>query len=128
MDKACPISYSINYIPSDLGKKIGIKDLGIKPLLNVLEEKYKIKVARGSQIIEATIADSRLASLLEVMTGAPLLKIERSVFDKRDKPVEYLLIFYRSDMYHFSVNLLRKKSKSKSRWDYTRAGHLSKLP
>ena len=126
--KACPISYSVNYIPPELGKKIEIKDLSFKPLLNVLEEKCKVEIERGSQIIEATIADSRIASLLRVMTGAPLLKIERVVFDKRDKPVEYISVLYRSDKYYFSVNLLRKKSKSKARWDYAKASRLSKMP
>jgi GntR family transcriptional regulator len=119
--KKSPISYLINYVPFELGKKIRIKDLTFKPLLNVLEEKFKIEVGKGNQIIEATIADSRIASLLEVMTGAPLLKIERISFDKKDKPLEYVFILYRSDKYCFSVNLFRKKSKSKARWDYAKA-------
>ena len=77
--------------PSDLGKKISIRDLTIHPILNILEKKCKVKIERGSQIIEATIADSRVASLLDVMTGSPLLKIERTVFDMKDRPVEYHL-------------------------------------
>ncbi len=126
--KGCPVSYSVSYIPPELGKRIRIKDLRFKTLLNVLEEKYKVEIGRGGQIIEATIADSRIASLLKIMTGAPLLKIERAVFDTKDKPVEYIFILYRSDRYYFSVNLLRKKSKSKGRWDYARADNLSKMP
>ena len=116
--KGSPVSYSLTYIPSDLGKKINIRDLTFQPILDVLEKKCKIKIGRGFQIIEATVADSRIASFLEVMTGAPLLKIERTVFDIKNRPLEYISILYRSDRYHYSVELVRKRSESKARWDY----------
>ena len=116
--KGLPISYTISYIPSDLGKKIDIKDLTFQPILNVLEKKCKVKIGRGFQIIEATVADSQIASFLDVMTGAPLLKIERMVFDTKNRPVENISIFYRSDRYHYTVDLMRKRSESKGQWDY----------
>jgi len=116
--KGSPVSYTISYLPPDLGKKISIKDLTFQPILNLLENKCKVRIGRGTQIIEATIADSRVSSFLEVMTGAPLLKIERVVFDIKDRPVEYILILYRSDRYHYTVDLVRKRSESKIRWDY----------
>jgi GntR family transcriptional regulator len=116
--KGQPISYAISYIPSDLGEKISIKDLTVQPLLNVLEDKCKMKIVKGSQIIEATLADPRVASFLEVMTGAPLLKMERVVFDTRNRPIEYVLILYRSDRYHYNVDFIRKRSEAEARWDY----------
>ncbi len=119
--KKSAISYSLTYIPPDLGKKICQQDLTIQPLLNVLEKRCKVSIERGSQIIEATVADSHTASLLNVMTGSPLLKIERTVFDRHNRPVEYISIFYRSDRYHYSVDLIRKGSESKVRWDYMKA-------
>jgi GntR family transcriptional regulator len=117
-----PISYTLSYIPPDLGKKINIRDLTIHPILNLLEKKCRVKIERGTQIIEATVADSRVASLLEVMTGSPLLKIERMVFDASERPVEYISILYRSDRYHYSVDLVRRGSESKGRWDYMKSG------
>lgn len=126
--QGAPISYTLSYIPPDLGAKINIKDLTIHPILNLLEKKCKLKITRGTQIIEATVADSRVASLLDVMTGAPLLKIERTVFDSSDRPVEYISILYRSDRYHYSVDLVRKGSESKGRWDYLKTGKGSMGP
>ena len=117
--KGQPMSYTVSFIPSDLGAKINIKDLVIQPLMNVLEDKCKIKIVKGSQVIGATLADARVASFLEVMTGSPLLKIERVAFDARNRPVEYISILYRSDRYHFNVDFTRKRSESKTRWDYT---------
>lgn len=116
--KGAPVSYTVSYIPSDLAKKISIKDLTIQPILNVLEKKCKVKISKGFQTIDATVADSRIASFLDVMTGAPLLKIERTVFDINNRPVEYILILYRSDRYHYSVELIRKRSESKAKWEY----------
>lgn len=116
--KELPVSHSLTYIPSDLGKKLNIRDLTFQPILDVLEKKCKIKIGRGFQIIEATVADSSIASFLDVMMGAPLLKIERTVFDVKNRPLEYISILYRSDRYHYSVQLVRKRSESKARWDY----------
>jgi GntR family transcriptional regulator len=116
--KGQPISYAISCIPSDLGEKINIKDLVVQPLMNVLEDKCKIKIVRGSQVIGATLADSRVVSFLEVMAGFPLLKIERVAFDIRKRPVEYISILYRSDRYHFNVGFTRKRSELKAQWDY----------
>jgi GntR family transcriptional regulator len=116
--KGQSISYTVSYIPSDLGEKINIKDLAIQPLMNVLEDKCKIRIVRGSQIIGATLADGRVASFLEVMAGFPLLKIERVAFDTRKRPVEYISILYRSDRYHFNVDFTRKRSESQAQWDY----------
>jgi GntR family transcriptional regulator len=114
--KGQPISYMVSCIPSDLGAKINIKDLVVQPLMNVLEDKCKIRIVKGSQVIGATLADARVASFLEVMTGSPLLKIERVAFDARNRPVEYISILYRSDRYHFNVDFTRKRSESKDRW------------
>ncbi|MBM4339731.1 MAG: GntR family transcriptional regulator [Deltaproteobacteria bacterium] len=116
--KGAPVSYTLSYFPPDLAQKISVKDLTIQPILNVLEKKCKVKISRGSQIIEATLADSRIASFLDVMTGAPLLKIERTVFDINNRPVEYISILYRSDRYHYTVELVRKKTETKVRWGH----------
>jgi GntR family transcriptional regulator len=101
-----------------LGRKISIKDVTFQPVLNILENKCKVTIGRGFQIIEATVADSRIASFLDTLTGAPLLRIERTVFDTKNRPVEYISILYRSDRYHYSVELVRKRSTPNARWDY----------
>jgi len=113
-----PISYTVNYLPPDLGNKIGIKDISVHALFNILEKKCKVKVGRGSMIIEATVADSRIASLLDVMTGSPLLRIERTVFNTQGRPVDYVIVLYRADRYHYSVDLIRKRVESRDQWEY----------
>jgi GntR family transcriptional regulator len=111
-------SVTLNYVPADIGSKIGIEDIVMHALYNILEQKCEVKVARGTMVIEASIADSRIASLLNVMSGSPLLKIERTIFDSDDRPVDYVEVLYRADRYHYTVDLVRKKEKTKVGWEY----------
>jgi GntR family transcriptional regulator len=114
-----PFSYTLTYIPSDLAIKISKKELQEFPLLNLLEAKYNLKITHGSQTIDATLADSRIASLLQVSTCAPLLRIKRVVYDVMKRPIEYITILYRSDLYNYSVELVRRESQSHSKWDHS---------
>lgn len=114
-----PFSHTLTYIPYDLGIKISKKELQESPLLNLLEAKYNLKITHGSQTIDATLADGRIASLLQVSACAPLLRIKRVVYDVTKRPIEYITILYRSDLYNYTVELVRRESQSHSKWDHS---------
>lgn len=109
-------SHVVNYLPASIGAKIRKADLAVKPLLMILEEDLKIPAAEATQTVEATIADSAVASLLEVRVGDPLLKVERTVFDRHGRPVEAVDVLYRADKYFFTVNLKRQRSQNSVGW------------
>jgi GntR family transcriptional regulator len=111
-----PFSYVINYLPLEIGRKINSDDLAIKPLLMILEDNLGVVAARAEQTVEATIADSRVASLLDIRVGDPLLKVERVVYDPNQRPIEYVSVLYRADKYFFTVKLKRKRSKKSVGW------------
>ena len=111
-----PFSYVLNYLPPDIGQKIKKEDLIAKPLLMILEDDLGIKATEAVQSIEATIADTHVASLLGIRVGDPLLKGERTVFDVNHKPVEYVSVLYRADKYFYTVSLKRKRSKNSVGW------------
>ena len=111
-----PFSYVINYFPPDIGRKLKKEDLIAKPALTILEEDLGVQVAEAIQTVEATIADAEIAPLLQVRVGEPLLKAERTVFDVRKRPIEYVSALYRSDKYFFTVKLERKRSKDSVGW------------
>ena len=111
-----PFSYVLNYLPPDIGQKIKKEDLIAKPLLMILEDDLGIKATEAVQSIEATIADTHVASLLGIRVGDPLLKGERTVFDVNHRPVEYVSVLYRADKYFYTVNLRRKRSDSSVGW------------
>ena len=111
-----PFCYVLNYLPLRIGEKISLETLEVKPLLMILEDNLGITPNGADQTIEATVADALVAPLLEVRVGDPLLKIERTVYDTKSKPVEYVSALYRADKYFLNVKLKRKKSKHSVGW------------
>ena len=114
-----PFSHVINYLPSDIGQKIERDRLTVKPLLMILEEDLGIRTGEAIQIVEATIADAQVASLLDIRVGDPLLKAERTVFDRAQRPVEHVSVLYRADKYCYRVKLKRERSKDHVGWGTT---------
>jgi len=110
-----PLAYVVNYLPPDIGRKIRRKDLTTKPLLRILEDDLAIELTRADQKIEADIADTYLAQLLDIRVGDPLLKTERLTFGTGHNAIEYVLIWYRADRYFYTVRLDGRGSESESR-------------
>lgn len=102
-----PVGYVVTYIPASLKVRFDLKELNESPMLTLLERKG-VDIASADQVISATLADSRLASLLNTTVGAPLVHIRLVVFDSRRRPVERLMAWYRGDYYHHHAHLTRK--------------------
>ena len=62
------------------------------------------------------ISFAELASLLEIRVGDPLLKAERTVYDVKGNPVEYVSVMYRADKYAFNMKLKRKRTDKSRGW------------
>lgn len=114
--EGAPFSLVVNYLPEETGNRLSPADLTEKPLLVVLEEKLGIKADEAIQSIEATIAGAEVASLLEIRVGAPLLKVERTVFDIEGRPVEHVSVLYRADKYFYTVRLKRNRNDEAVGW------------
>ncbi len=102
-----PIGYVVTYVPADLKVRFNLNELNESPMLTLLERKG-VDIASCDQVITATLADGRLAGLLGTTVGAPLVHIRLMVFDRRRRPVERLLAWYRADHYQHHVHLTRK--------------------
>lgn len=114
--KGSSFSHVFDYLPPDIGQNIPSDKLTEKPLLMILEDDLDIRADTAIQTVEATIADAQVATLLGIRVGEPLLKVERTVFDVKEKPVEYVSVLYRADKYFYTVNLKRKRSKNSVGW------------
>jgi GntR family transcriptional regulator len=93
-----PIGYIVTYVPKDLQLDFDLRELNRNPMLTLLERKG-ISIAGADQFIGATLADNRLARLLETDVGAPLVSVRLVVVDARRRRVERLLAYYRADHY-----------------------------
>jgi GntR family transcriptional regulator len=97
------LSYVKNFVSVDIGEKIGKDDLLAHPMLHVLMHKLALPVSTGVQYITAVIADYEIASALSVSISSPVLYLETIYFVDRDKPVEFVQTFYRSDQFKYTL-------------------------
>lgn len=111
-----PFSHVFNYLPPFIGEKLPLDLIKSKPMLMILEDELGIRAVEAEQSVEATIADPQIASMLEIRVGDPLLKAERTVYDNKKNPIEYVSVLYRADKYAFTVKLKRKRTKESIGW------------
>jgi GntR family transcriptional regulator len=110
-----PMSYLVTYVPADIGRQYDREDLDTKPLLLLLEL-AGVKVASARQTISATLADSEVAGALSVHAGSPLIEVRRVVRDSSGRPVEYIRVLYRPDIYRFEMSMNRVREREGMRW------------
>ena len=112
-----PFSYSINYLPLELGRKIPEAELFKKPLLQILEKDIGLYLTEAFQVIDVILADEIVAEKLGVESGLPILFIERIMYIANKTPVEIVQSFNRADMYKYIVRLKRfNRGKNDSVW------------
>lgn len=107
-----PYGLLINYFPAEIGVRLSLEDLSQGSVLEQLETKIGLRLHKGIQEITASLADPYVAGRLEVPVGSALLSIENTIYDAEKKPVEYVRVLYRSDLYRYRVLLTRDNSKT----------------
>lgn len=110
-----PFSYVVTCLPEEIGRTFKYEELEAQPILALIE-RSGIAISRARQTITATLADSVTASALRVNIGSPLIKVTRIVYDINDRPVEYITIFYRPDLYQLNLDLSRMKGAQSNFW------------
>jgi GntR family transcriptional regulator len=74
--------------------------------LHYLNRDDALKTFAADRIIEAVPADARVADMLSVEAGAPVMRVQRLVISGEGQPVEDLLAFYRGDRFQYELNNL----------------------
>lgn len=108
-----PFSHLTTFLPPEIGKHISREELGEQPVLALLE-RLGIQVTHADQTISAEAAPPGVAALLQVEVGTALLKMERRVLGDSGRPVEFIRVLYRPDLYRYQMKLQRVQ-KSKTR-------------
>jgi GntR family transcriptional regulator len=102
-----PMAYQDSFLPVKLCGGLDAYDFSKQSLFNILENEYQLKISWQKQYIKPVIARKTEASALKVDIGTPLLYLEGVAFLARDIPIEYKRIYYRSDLYDFSIRSIR---------------------
>lgn len=102
-----PFSYSRGYLAAEIGGRITRDDLLKTPLLALLDRSADVRIERGEQTIEATLADPPMAGLLGARVGTPLLLLQRVSFAGDGRPVEFRVTYHRGDRSRYVLRLRR---------------------
>ena len=70
-------------------------------------ESTGVKLQRADEIVEPAIAGEEEARRLGVKEGELVLKVRRTVYDSGERPVEYVILTYRADLYTYRIQLHR---------------------
>jgi GntR family transcriptional regulator len=70
-------------------------------------ESTGVRLQRADEIVEPAIAGEEEARRLGVKEGELVLKVKRTVYDSGERPVEYVILTYRADLYTYRIQLHR---------------------
>jgi GntR family transcriptional regulator len=101
-----PLSHITTYVPADVARRFGRRELSRKPILLLLEA-AGVKVGRATQTISARLADADVARHLDLPVGSALLAVRRLIHDEQERPVQWLHGLYRPDRYEYVMQLSR---------------------
>jgi DNA-binding GntR family transcriptional regulator len=76
-------------------------------LFATLERSYNIELAYADEEVDATAAGARVAELLEVHAGTPVLRIRQAIYSTHGKATMYVIGFYRSDRHTLLIRRFR---------------------
>ncbi|WP_143305961.1 GntR family transcriptional regulator [Chitinophaga vietnamensis] len=78
-----------------------------RPLYEMLDAEHHIVPVYSQEEIRAIAASEKIAALLQITKGAPVLERRRVVLDAGRKPVEFNICWYRADCFTYSIEIKR---------------------
>lgn len=84
-----------------------VQKSGSSSLYAWLEEVHQLKITHGTEIIEAKVADARLAKQLDIPRGEAVLDARRTARTEDGRTIEYVQRQYRADRYRYRIELVR---------------------
>ena len=109
-------TFTINYLPLEIGRLLKKYDLLKKPLLKIMEDDLKINFIEAFQTIEASFADEEAAAHLGILPGNPTLLTERIMYAEKGRPVEMVKTIYEANLYKCCLHLKKVKRGSSFDW------------
>jgi GntR family transcriptional regulator len=102
-----PFAHEVCYLSAD--EFHGLVDAALErtSLFVTLEREYGIELAYADEEIDATDADQRIAELLALPRGTPLLRIRQLIFSTKGRATVYVLGLYRSGRHTLMIRRFR---------------------
>ncbi|PKN76768.1 MAG: hypothetical protein CVU52_03310, partial [Deltaproteobacteria bacterium HGW-Deltaproteobacteria-10] len=100
-----PFSYTINYMPKNIGEKILKKHLREMIMMETLENVVGLELGVVEHEVEINRANRMISVNLGVAPLDPVLAVKTSVYDKKHQPVEIAWTYFVENKYKFKVVL-----------------------
>ena len=100
-----PVSIQTSFLPTYLCRPLLSCDLESASLYALLRSDCGLELARGEEELSATILDRWEAESLGTAPGSPAFLLERTTFDRADRPVEFVKSVLRGDRTTFHTSL-----------------------
>jgi GntR family transcriptional regulator len=90
----------------DVAAGVLAADMATSSLYRVLREQHGVTAQEGRRSVEAVVAESPVAELLEVPLGSPLLLVEAATRDQDQRPFECYRAWHRSDRSRLEIRVV----------------------
>jgi GntR family transcriptional regulator len=102
-----PVAHEVCYLSAEEFPTLIDAPLEQTSLFGMLERDCGIQLAYADEEIDATQCDHRIAELLQISKGAPLLRIRQLIFSARNSPTVYVTGLYRSGRHTLRIRRFR---------------------
>ena len=109
------VAYLEAFMPEDVGRALRRFGLERETLVSILTRRLDRRVVGADQTIEAALADPRIARVLEVAPGAPILRLRFTFRQAGGRPVNCVTYHYRADRYVYTARLDAARGAGSSR-------------
>lgn len=100
-----PLSFDRSILHPRLIPALKAVDFGSRSLFGSIRERAGLIASRAEVVVRAVPATDRVADLLTIERGAPLLELDEMTFDQYDEPFETAQLLNRGDRYSFATTL-----------------------
>jgi GntR family transcriptional regulator len=102
-----PVAHEVCYLSADEYPAMINAPLDRNSLFSMLERECGIELAYADEEIDATTADHRIAKLLSISIGAPLLRMRQLLFSTKNRATVYVMGLYRSGRHTLRIRRFR---------------------
>ena len=102
-----PVALEVCYLSAEEYQVVLDAPLDRTSLFGTLERECGIELAYADEEIDVTFTDHRIAKLLNIPNGAPLLRIRQLIFSTKGRATVYVIGLYRSGRHTLRIRRFR---------------------
>ncbi|MDH3675713.1 MAG: GntR family transcriptional regulator [Anaerolineae bacterium] len=102
-----PFVLAFSYLPESICPDLLDEDLTDRPLYEILEASYGLRLATATRTLEASLADEYEAKLLQIPEGSPIHFMHSLAFLDDGRPIEYARLRFRGERSRITFEVKR---------------------